>query len=121
MNKNNTLNRTTEVVVHAACRLIRDGAFASHLKPGVVLRVKRISPFKVIVSWYAPSGEGHDFLDVFLEENSDEYYIVDRAWSRLSYWWHRIRMGELLYLRSLSSSDHLSRELKLLKTRDVLM
>jgi len=121
MNKNNTLARTSnEVVLHAACRLIRSGPFVSHLAPGVMLRIQRITPFKSTVSWYARTGDGGDILEDFDSQHS-QYFVVERAWTRLTYWWHRARLGNMLYLRPMSNSDMISRELRLLKTRDVLI
>lgn len=124
MNKNNTLIRSPEVVIHAACRLIRSGPFVSHLVPGVLLLVERRSPFKAVVRWYAPTGEGPEALADYqanLKNPLYEYYVVDRAWTRLSYWWHRARLGNMLYLRPLQSSDAISRELRLLKLREVMI
>lgn len=120
MNNNNTLARSNEVVLHAACRLIRSGPFVHHLAPGVMLRIQRISPFKAIISWYCPTGEGPDVLEDW-DDVRNEYYVVDRAWTKLSYWWHRARLGNQLYLRPHSGSDMISRELRLFKTREVLI
>lgn len=121
MNNNNTLARNSnEVVVHAACRLIRSGPFARHLVPGAMLRIQRISPFKCTISWYAPTGDGKDVLEDF-DSAKSEYFVVDKAWTRFTYWWHRARLGSMLYLRPMSSSDMISREQRLFKTRDVLL
>lgn len=120
MNKNNTLARNNnEVILHTACRLIRSGPFVSHLSPGAMLRIQRLTPFKSIVSWYTKSGEGSDILEDF-DSSQSQYFVVDRAWTRATYWWHRARLGNMLYLRAMSSSDMISRELRLLKSRDVL-
>lgn len=120
MNNNNTLARTDDVVLHAACRLIRSGPLTSHLKPGTMLRIQRITPFKCIIQWYSVHGEGPDVLEDY-DDRKNDYYIVDRAWTPLTYWWHRARLGNRLYLRAMSCSDELSRELRLFKTRDVLI
>jgi hypothetical protein len=120
MNKNNTLARSNEVVLHAACRLIRSGPFVHHLTPGAMLRIQRISPFKCIIRWYAPTGEGPDVLEDY-DDKSNDYFVVDRAWTTMSYWWHRARLGNKLYLRPMSDTDEHSRAHRLFKTCEVLM
>lgn len=120
MNNKNTLVRGNEVVLLVACRMIRSSPLVHHLTPGAMLRLQRQSPFKSIIGWYAPTGDGKDILEDF-DCKKSEYFIVDRAWLRLTYYWHKARLGNMLYLRPLSNADRLSRELRLFKTRDVLL
>lgn len=121
MNKNNTLIRTDDEVLSAACELISAGPFLPQVLPGSVVRIKRVTAFKTTISWFAASGDGPSIHEQFQSEDRHEYYVVDHAWSRWTRWFRKLRLGDRFYLRPLHAKDKLDRPLKLLKTRDVLM
>ncbi len=105
------LSRARDTLVHTACRLLYDHGIGrrdqdDHLQPGVVLELRFDSPFKTVVSWYSPYEQASELQRPEPPVES-RYYEVRKAHNRVSYWWHRYKLGRDLYLHELQDSHPL--------------
>lgn len=99
------LSLARDTLVHTACRLLHDNGIGhrktdDHLHPGVVLQLRFESPFKTVVSWHRPQESGSELLHPIAPVEA-RFYEVRRAHNRLSYLWHRYKLGRDLYLYQL--------------------
>ncbi|QVD49154.1 hypothetical protein LUCX_84 [Xanthomonas phage vB_XciM_LucasX] len=127
-NNNYTLGKK-DLLVHAAAAAMRGSVRPELITPGVILGIRRITQMKAEARWYGLHGNGEDVAEDFRLASSHgphtnertHFYVVDRAWNRFSHWWHRVQLHDFMYLRPLRSSDALSRELKLFRTRELFI